>query len=169
MEVIDYTRRREEIVPLLPHMFELISGNMRAIAPTGNTLEEDRAIWTKAMRDGLRDPEKHWIFAFDGESLEGYTLYQIQGDVLRMNEIQIAPAYQGDGETFPLLMGKMLSDARAAEVTTIYAGANKPNLKSQGILRAMGLTELIGETERSFRYKGRAEDAFAWYDGRYGA
>jgi len=44
--------------------------------------------------------------------------------------------------------------------------ANRQNLKSQGMLRAMGL-EVYEETPRGLRYRGRAEDAQVWYFTKY--
>jgi RimJ/RimL family protein N-acetyltransferase len=164
--VIDYTRRREEIPPLLPAMFTIISQNMREIAPTGNTLEEDRAAWTQAMLEELRNPGKRWIFAFCGKELAGYTLYRIAGDTLHMDEIQVAKGFQGDGRAFPALMGKLLEDARAAGVERLRSYANRQNLKSQATLRKLGL-QVIGETPRGFRYQGRAGDAQAWFQGKH--
>jgi len=140
-------------------MFEIISQNMREIAPTGNTLEEDRVLWEQAMQEELRNPDKHWVLAFSGETLAGYVLYRIAEGVLRMDEIQIAKAYQGDKKTFALLKGRMLDDARMAKVRELRAYTNKKCEKAQGILHGMGLS-VIGETPRGFRYAGGAEKLY---------
>jgi len=162
----DFTGRAEVIEPLLPAMFTIISENMSEICPSENTLEEDRLSWTQAMHEELRNPEKHWIFIFSGEALAGYTLYRIIGDTLHMDEIQISKPFQGDGRAFPMLMGKLLADAGAAGVETLVSYANRQNLTSQGILAAMGL-RVYEETPRGLRYRGRAEDAQAWYYTKY--
>jgi len=152
-------------------MFDIISRNMREIAPTGNTLEEDRISWTRAMQEELQNPDKHWVLAFDGEALVGYVLYRIENHsalraplpggecILHMDEIQIEKAYQGDGETFPLLMGKMLYDAKEAGARTVHTHVNKQNAKSQGIVRAMGL-RIVKEKPCGFIYEGKAKDAY---------
>ena len=178
MHICDYTGRQPEIEPLLPEMFIIISQNMREITPSGNTMEEDRKSWTQAMREELRNPEKHWILLFSGEALAGYTLYRIEnhpgpsdhpskeGNYLHMDEIQIAKHFQGDGRAFPMLMGKLLEDARAAGAATLFSYANRQNIKSHGILGAMGL-QVYEETPRGLRYRGRAEDALAWFKTKY--
>ena len=166
MQLRDYTGQPEEIEPLLPRMFEIISRNMREIAPSGHTLEEDCISWTQAMHEELRNPEKHWILLFSSNTLAGYTLYRISGDTLYMDEIQVAKGFQGDGRAFPMLMGKLLEDARAAGVETLFSYANRQNIKSQGILGAMGL-QVYEETPRGLRYRGRAEDALAWFKTKY--
>jgi len=164
--VIDYSQRREGIIPLLPRMFGIISRNMREIAPTGNTLEEDYVSWTQAMHDELQNPDKHWIFVFSGEELAGYTLYRIIGDTLHMDEIQVAKGFQGDGRAFPMLMGKLLRDAEEARVHTLRCYVNRLNIKSRGIVQAMGL-RAVEEKPRGFIYRGRAEDAHDWYYTKY--
>jgi len=158
----DYTHSKKEIEPLLPRMFSIISANMHEIAPTGNCFEEDRASWTQAMHDELRNPEKHWIFAFSGETLAGYTLYRIHDDTLHMDEIQIDKAYQGDGRTFFMLMGNVLRDANESHVRTLHSYVNRQNAKSQAIVQAMGL-RAVKETPRGMIYQGRLRDALDWF------
>ena len=166
MQLRDYTGNREAIPPLLPQMFAILSQNMREIAPTGNTPEEDRASWEQAMGEELRNPDKHWILLFSDEALAGYTLYRIAGDTLHMDEIQVAKGFQGDGRAFPMLMGQLLRDAQAAGTEVLQSYVNKQNLKSWAILRGLGLT-VVGETTRGFRCQGRAGDAQAWFEGKY--
>ena len=162
----DYTKRRNELLPLLPQLFDVLAENMREIAPTGNSLEDDYAIWTQAMLNELEKPEKHWVLAFVEEQLAGYVLYRIVGDILHLDEIQVAKPQQGDRKIFPGLIGKMFYDANKAEVTAFYSYANKRNKKSQGILQAMGLS-VISETTWSFQYYGSFTAAHAWFRNKY--
>jgi len=163
----DYTQNREAILALLPRMFEIIAQNMREIAPTGNTLEEDRKSWTQAMLAELNKPEKRWVMAFDrNEQLVGYVLYRIHGATLHMDEIQVAKTRQGDGKIFPGLLGKLLRDGVDADVITLCSHANKHNEKSQGILQALGLRP-VKELPRGLCYEGGFDDAFAWFRGKY--
>ena len=161
MVLRNYTDRKSEILPLLPRMFEIISRNMHEIAPTGNDLEEDRAAWTRAMHEELQNPDKRWILLFSGDKLAGYTLYRITGETLYMDEIQLAKEFHGDGMAFPMLMGKLLRDAKEAGVRTLHSYVNRQNAKSRGIVQAMGLRQ-VQEKPRGYVYQGRAEDAYAW-------
>ena len=167
MQLRDYTGRPQEIEPLLPQMFSLIARNMREIAPTGNTLDEDRLMWTRAMLEQLRNPDTHWILLFSGEALAGYTLYRIAGETLHMDEIQVQQRFQGDGVSFPMLLGKLLEDAITARAETLASYANRQNLKSRAILSRLGLA-IAGETPRGFQYRGRVRDALAWFEAKYG-
>ena len=162
----DYSQNREAIPPLLPRMFEIIAENMNEIAPTGNSLEQDRKLWTQAMLEELQKPGKRWVIVFSDDELAGYALYGICGDILHMDEIQVAKAQQGDGRMFPALLGKQLRDAQAAGVRKLYSYANERNEKSQGILRNLGLRP-VGQTPRGHRYEGDFEDAMAWFQSKY--
>ena len=169
MKTTDLTGGKEEIRALFPQMFAIISTNMSAIAPTGNTMEDDRRSWTQAMESELRNPEKRWIFARADGVLAGYLLYRVSAadDVIHMDEIQIAQAYQDDGVLFPALMAALLRDP-AVPGATLRSYANKQNAKSQGVLRRMGLN-VVGETVRGLRFEGKGSDALAWFMSKYGA
>jgi len=164
----DYTNQREEIVPLLPFMFGIIAPNMRAIAPTGNSVERDYIIWKKAMEKDLENPQKHWVMVFAGQEMRllGYALYRIAMPVLHMDEIQVVKTHQGDGIVFPALMGKILHDAEHFGTCTLRSYANKRNEKAFGILRTMGL-QILDETETGYRYEGYLDHALAWFRWKY--
>ena len=55
---------------LLPQMFEILSTNMKKIAPTGNSYEEDKKIWLSYMIPSLK--EKQIILMYVDEVLVGY-------------------------------------------------------------------------------------------------
>jgi GNAT superfamily N-acetyltransferase len=148
----------------LPQMFALLAENMRKIAPTGNTPAEDWVLWRAAMQAEWQRPEKRWILAFSGNTLAGYALYCIDDAECRMDEMQVAQAFQGDGTTFPALLGKLLRDA--AHTQTLRAYVNKRNPKPQGILRAMGLLP-TGETPRGWQFAGATATALSWYHTRF--
>ena len=169
MKTTDLTGRNEEIRALFPQMFTIISANMSTIAPTGNTLEEDRRSWTRAMVEELRNPEKRWIISQVNGVLTGYLLYRVNAadNVIHMDEIQIAEVYQGDGVTFLALIAALLRDSTVSGAT-LRSYANRQNTKSQGILQRMGLA-VVGETERGFRFEGRGSNALAWFTSKYGA
>jgi len=168
MKTTDLTGRNEEIRALFPQMFTIISTNMSAIAPTGNNLEDDRHSWTQAMEEELRNPERRWVISQANGVLTGYLLYRVNAadNVIRMDEIQIAEVYQGDGIMFPALIAALLRDP-AVSGATLRSYANRQNTKSQGILQRMGLA-VVGETERGFRFEGRGSDALAWFTNKYG-
>ena len=77
----------------IPQMFDILAGNMRIIAPTGDSYEEDRRIWLSEAVPAF----EHIILILDDGLLAGYSQYRLQDNTLRMDEIQFAKPYQGTG------------------------------------------------------------------------
>jgi len=143
-------------------MFQILSGNMTRIAPTGNSIEEDRKTWIQAMTAQLADPERKVVLIFCDGMLAGYFQYLVRNGVFHMEEIQFDAVYQGTG-TFRCLYGFLIGRLVPAP-EFVEAFANKQNAKSIGIQRRMGM-EVVGENRsgRSWRLRGRYEDLVKWY------
>jgi RimJ/RimL family protein N-acetyltransferase len=133
----------------IPRMFDILAENMRIIAPTGDSYEEDRKIW---LAEAVPTFE-HVILIFDDDRLAGYFQYRLQDNTLRMDEIQFAKPYQGSG-LFKRLY-QYLTTIIPQDTQHVAACANKMNQKAQNILEYLGL-QRIGENKngKSFIYNG---------------
>ena len=133
----------------IPRMFDILAGNMRIIAPTGDSYEEDRRIWQAEAVPAF----EHVILIFDDDRLAGYFQYRLQDNTLRMDEIQFARTYQGSG-LFKRLY-QYLTTIIPKDTQHVTACANKMNQKAQNILEYLGL-QRIGENKngKSFIYNG---------------
>ena len=133
----------------IPRMFDILAGNMRIIAPTGDSYEEDRKIWLAEAVPAF----EHVILIFDDDRLAGYFQYRLQDNTLRMDEIQFAKPYQGSG-LFKRLY-QYLTTIIPKDTQHVTACANKMNQKAQNILEYLGL-QRIGENKngKSFIYNG---------------
>lgn len=133
----------------IPRMFDILAGNMRIIAPTGDSYEEDRRIWQAEAVPAF----EHVILIFDDDRLVGYFQYRLQDNTLRMDEIQFAKPYQGSG-LFKRLY-QYLTTIIPQDTQHVAACANKMNQKAQNILEYLGL-QRIGENKngKSFIYNG---------------
>ena len=150
----EYTEKDRE---LLPRLFAILHENMNAIAPTGNSYEEDEALWCTCIEEALSKDPRKLLMIYDGETLAGFFMYYVNGDLWMMEEIQFAPAYRGSG-----LFSKLyayLQSILPSSVTYVEAYANKKNEKSHGILKHLGLT-VIGENKNgnSYHFRGRYSD-----------
>ncbi len=141
---------RETILPVL---FRLLAGNMRGIAPTGNTYEEDFSMWKSAVYPALDRAERQIILIKDADALAGYFQYYISTDTFIMEEIQFEPRYWGSGLFRKLY--EYLAVIVPAHIRFVEAYSQKPNQKSQAILKHLGL-EIIGENKsgNSYRFRG---------------
>ncbi len=78
-------------------IFSILAGNMREIAPTGNSYDEDYKIWLGYFESARREEKNHVILIFCDETLCGCFQYAFHDTTFRMEEIQFKPEYQGSG------------------------------------------------------------------------
>lgn len=144
---------KKQLEEILPNLFRLLGANMNAIAPTGNSYEEDYQMWFSNMVPAMQNPKRQIVLMYRREQLVGYFQYYIDSGVFMMEEIQIDKTCHGTGvfsAFFSWLVRRLPNDTESVE-----AYAHKKNKKSQGILEHMGLKQ-IGESKNgnSYHYKG---------------
>ena len=132
-------------------MFKIISENMNKIIKSKNSLDEDYKIWKESMQKEIQNEQKRWIIALHENIIIGYFLYRVNNSELFLDEIQIKENYQGDKVTFIKLFSYLLNEELDDNVI-VYAGINKKNKKSQGIVKKFGFIK-YEETKQSFKYK----------------
>ena len=145
----------------IPRMFDILAGNMRIIAPTGDSYEEDRKIWLAEAVPAF----EHVILIFDDDRLARYFQYRLQDNTLRMDEIQFAKPYQGSG-LFRRLYQYIITII-PQDTQHVAACANKMNQKAQNILEYLGL-QRIGENKngKSFIYSGEYQAILEKYGSK---
>lgn len=134
----------EDIPVYINEMFEILSGNMNEIAPTGNTFDEDFMSWSECVVTALQAGRRNIILIFSDEKLCGFFQYFVNDTTFRMDEIQFTKEYQGSGlfsELYRYLTTIIPPDTKFAD-----AFSRKENKKSQGILKHLGLKE-SGESQ----------------------
>lgn len=143
---------------LLDEIFTILAANMRVIAPTGLTYEEDRAQWLSCVPPALEKEARQIILIYDRDELIGFFQYYVTADraVFMMEEIQFKPAYHGSGlfgDLYRYLIPRLPADIQAVE-----AYADKRNKKSLAVLAHLGLT-VIGENKNGISYHLRGSYA----------
>ena len=153
-----------QIEQLLPDLFRILHSNMSIIAPTDNSYNEDFEIWSSYLTPAMQKEQRQMVLMYVDNKLVGYFQYYINGDTnsLMMEEIQIEKAFQGTGlfsEFYNWLIKSLPKN-----IMYVEAYANKKNLKSQSILKHLGLVE-SGENKNgnSFYYKGKYADLLNKY------
>lgn len=143
-------------------IFDILADNMGKIAPTGNTRAEDFRCWYEAVADGLKKEQRQIVLIKDEEDIIGFFQYYTNENTFMMEEIQFKPEYQGT-KVFRNLFGFLIENiGENPEFTEAYA--NTENLKSTGILRHLGLSEVgMNKNGRSFHFRGRYRDLVKWY------
>ena len=144
-------------------IFSILEGNMSEIAPTGNSYEDDYNSWFAAVKEGLIKEQRRIILILSDDELIGFFQYYTSNNKLMMEEIQIRSDWQGK-EIFRNLYGLLISNL-PPEIHDVEAYANKKNVKSQGILRHIGLV-IDGENKNgnSYHFHGKYDDLLKWYN-----
>lgn len=138
----------------LPQLFSILNGNMSVIAPTGNTYEQDYALWSDAVAPAMQKENRHIVLIFNDDTLIGYLQYYTNETTFMIEEAQIRSAFQGRGvirSAFGFVTGFIPSNVRYAE-----AYANKKNTKSQTILEHHGFAR-IGKNKNGNSYHYRTD------------
>ncbi len=155
---------KQELERILPDLFRILHSNMSIIAPTNNSYEDDFEIWSSYIIPAIQKEQRQIVLMYVECKLVGYFQYYINGDTnsLMMEEIQIEKAFQGTGlfsEFYNWLIKSLPKN-----IMYVEAYANKKNIKSQNILKSMGLVE-SGENKNgnSFYYKGKYADLLNKY------
>lgn len=150
---------------LLDEIFGILATNMRVIAPTGLTYEEDRAQWMACVPPALTKDARQIVLIYVGGELAGFFQYYVTADhsVFMMEEIQFKEAYRESGlfgELYRFLIPKL-----PADIVSVEAYADKRNTKSLGVLGHLGLT-VIGENKNGGSWHLRGD--FAVLKEKYG-
>ena len=146
-------------------IFDILADNMTVIAPTGNSREQDFALWLSAVSDSLEREERQIILIKNNGELIGFFQYCVNDDTLAMEEIQIIPSFQGKANIFRRFYGFLLDNV-PCDLKNVRAFASKQNEKSMAILRRLGL-KIEGENKngRSYLFTGAFADLLKWYKG----
>ena len=141
--------KKEELVALLPKLFEILHSNMSLIAPTGSSYEDDFEEWCAKVYPAVMTTVREIVVMYDDSNIIGYFQYYINNGVFMMEEIQIKQEYQGGG-VFSAFYSWLIQGLPVA-LQTVEAYASKLNGKSQSILEHLGLSQ-IGENKNGSLY-----------------
>ena len=136
---------------ILDEIFDILAANMRVIAPTGLTYEEDKAQWLSCVPPALEKEARQILMIYDRDELIGFFQYYVTADhaIFMMEEIQFKSIYQGSGlfgELYRFLIPRLPED-----IQTVEAYADKRNAKSLSVLEHLGLT-VVGENKNGISY-----------------
>lgn len=157
--------RKSQFDQYAERLFEILNANMRTIAPTGNSYEEDFSLWYSAVANGLKRENRYIILVFERPTgrIIGFFQYYTNEQTFMMEEIQLAADYQGKDSVFRKLYGFVLEKIDK-DITYVKAYADKKNNKSRGILGKLGLAEINeNEVGTIIHFRGRYEDLLKWY------
>lgn len=140
-------KRRKET--WLPRLFDMLYSNMKDITPSGVPYEQEREAFLGAVGPALDREPRQIILMYGGEALAGYFQYYVNGGTFMVEELQLLPEYRATTLLTALIrfLGRELPEG----IETVAAYAHKKNVRSQSIIRKLGM-EPAGEDEGDFRF-----------------
>lgn len=152
---------KREINLFAKEMFSILAHNMREIAPSSNTYEQDFAEWSQLRLPEIEQGITQTIFIRSCSEIIGYFQYSIREGTLLMEDIQLKPQYHGKYNIFKNVYGYILPNIDES-IISVEAYANKSNRKSQGILKHLGL-KMVKENQNNYHFRGSFKDLKKWY------
>lgn len=145
-------------------IFSILWQNMNPIAPSGNSMEEDFALWAEYNKQAVSRRKTILFIDEESDRIAGYFQYRLEGDTLWLDEIESLPDYQGKGLIYrPLL--KQLLPQLPEQILFHQSYVHKENSRSAAILEKMG-AKAVGENASgsSHLYKGTISDLKHWVE-----
>lgn len=146
--------RVEELEQQLPQVFDILYTNMTALAPSGESYQDDRRMWESYIVPALKAGSVQLLLMFAEENLAGYAQYSLRENTLLMDEVEIKPEYQRTMlfYRFCQYMMGMIPE----EICYIESYVNKKNQNSLSIHSKLGLT-IVGENRSGSSWRMRGE------------
>ncbi len=147
----------------LPRLFDLLYENMKDIAPSGMTCDQEKAAFLANVSPALDKAPRQILLCFVDGELAGYVQYYVRGDLLMVEELQLRREYHRT-----LLFGQLcrpLIRSLPPEIRFVEAYADRRNKNSMGIMEKLGM-ETLPEPGPYAHLRGPAEQARKRFDRR---
>ncbi len=154
MTTFTYLNKNEK-EKFLPKLFDLLYDNMREIAPTDLTYEQEKAQWLGNVSPALDKSARQIIMCFDDEKLIGYIQYYINDKMIMVEELQLKKAYHCTLTFYRFC--KNLIGTLPADIKYIEAFADKRNINSQKLMNKIGM-EFIDITSNFVHMRGNVNE-----------
>lgn len=146
----------------LPQLFDLLYENMRSIAPSGLSYEQDRDQWLAAVSPALEKAPRQIIMCFAGTELAGFVQYYIRDQLLMIEEIQLRKEYHRTMLFYRFC--KHLISVIPDNLQTVEAYADKQNLNSIRLMEKLGMQCLEEDPDSPFVHMhGSAERIYRFF------
>ncbi len=143
-EILD----KQEKALWLPSLFDVLYENMKMIAPSEETYEQQRAGWLAEVSGALEKAPRQIILCFSNGELAGFVQYYTRENLLMVEEVQLKAAYQRT-MMFGCLCRFMVS-VLPPQIAFVEAYAESSNLHSRRMMERLGMEYIHDETPPRF-------------------
>lgn len=123
----------------LPILFDLLYENMQKIAPDDRPYQQAKQLRLKEVSPALEREPRQIILCLVDDALAGYVQYYTNKDLLMIEEMQIAKAYQCTTLFYSLC--KHFANMLPTEIDRVEAYADPRNLHSRKLMVKLGMAE----------------------------
>ncbi|MBR3692743.1 MAG: hypothetical protein IKL89_08635 [Clostridia bacterium] len=154
--------KKEDLGLYTDRIFAIMAENMSAYVKSEAGTEAGKAIWAAETAEALSCRSRRLVLIkADGEII-GFFLYDVRERALVIEDMQIAPEWQGKSNIFWMLFN-FISPELPETLLHIRAKTKKKNAKADGVIRHLGMS-VVGETEASYLYEGKFSDFLRWFN-----
>lgn len=151
-----------------PALFRMMSDNMASIAPSGMPYDEEYRLWNEAVGEGLKAKARQIILVKESDSdhLIGFLQYYTNDTAFVIEELQIAPDYQGTLNFLHKLYRFVLTNI-PSDLEYIEAFSHKSNARSISLQKKLGM-KIVGTAQNDtlYHFRGSFSDFVNWYTRR---
>ena len=119
-----------------------------AVFLEGGDSEQAQNHWIREVSDALTKENRQILLCAAGQTLAGFLMYYVRGDMVMIEEIQIRDEYRFSGVFSGLC--KFLAASLPGNIGTIEAYAHKGNRRSIDIMGKLGMTPVPKEDASPF-------------------
>ena len=155
MPTFTYLDKKEKDI-WLPKLFDILYSNMKSIAPSSLTYDEEKNIWLSNVSPAIDKSPREIILCFDDDTLAGFMQYYVNGEKLVIEEVQLTDKYQRTTAFYR--MCKYLCKNLPETISSIEAYADKRNSNSIAMMNKLGMkSEEAAEASPYLQFKGTTE------------
>ena len=149
---------KDDFSTLAPALFTILDENMSAYSSMSY------GEWYAAVSDGLLAPGRQILLVHNNGHLAGFLQFYTNPKLLMLEELQIAPQYQGKVNFLGRLYGFLLEHI-PAELDYVEAYVHPENTRSLQLQRKLGL-EVIDQERPWLHLRGEFRAFRQWYVSR---
>lgn len=144
---------KNEKEKFLPQLFGLLYDNMREIATTELSYEQEKEQWLGNVFPALDKPARQIMMCFADDELIGYIQYYTSDKLLMIEELQLKQEYHCTLTFYRFC--KHFIGTLSAGIESVEAFADKRNINSQKLMQKLGM-KLIDSNSSFVHLRGDA-------------
>ena len=124
----------------LPLLFDLLYDNMRAIAPSDLSYEEEKSAWLCNVSPALEQGPRQMLLCHSDSQLAGFVMFYTRDDLLMVEELQLKERFHRSFAFYHLC--RYLAFCLPQGIRVIEAYALQNNRYSQKLMEKLGMEQL---------------------------